>query len=176
MIKIFVKRLAIIFFKVFFPCFHLGTHLSPFLSSQKRKKKKVFLKKVFECITKKIFCPFPGMLVCLSVWIWLSWMKAWRADGPSLPFCYVYVLALKRGSCLFLLRLFDNNFKGEMCKATFQLYLQSSKNSKMQMVFVSRGNIRWNDWFRLCTGRFALTNFARDLFVPETFELRKNLH
>ena len=25
--------------KVFFPCFHLGTHLSPFLSSQKRKKK-----------------------------------------------------------------------------------------------------------------------------------------
>lgn len=133
--------------KFSFPAFTLVLICLLSYPLKKERKKKVFLKKVFECITKKIFCPFPGMLVCLSVWIWLSWMKAWRADGPSLPFCYVYVLALKRGSCLFLLRLFDNNFKGEMCKATFQLYLQSSKNSKMQMVFVSRGNIRWNEGY-----------------------------
>ena len=32
------------------------------------------------------------------------------------------------------------------------------------------------DWFRLCTGRFELANFARDLFVLKTFALRKNLH
>ena len=31
-------------------------------------------------------------------------------------------------------------------------------------------------YFRLCTGRFELANFARDLFVLKTFALRKNLH